>query len=49
MKPTEWIAILFLLFFFFTSTSNVQTTDNNGVAHRVAALETALQTIPALP
>jgi len=44
MKPTEWIAILFLLFFFFTSTSNVHAADDNGVMHRVA-LEAAVMTL----
>jgi hypothetical protein len=36
MKPTEWIAVLFLLFVFFTSSSNVNAADSNGVAHLVA-------------
>ena len=44
MKPTEWIAVLFLLFVFFTS-SKANAADDNGVAHRVAMLEEAVMTL----
>ena len=44
MKPTEWLAVLFLLFVFLTS-SKANAVDDNGVAHRVAMLEEAVMTL----
>lgn len=45
MKPTDWIALLFLLFVFFTSSSKANAADNNGVAQRVATLEALVQAL----